>query len=93
MFNNTFSNRFILLFDHEINKEDIPMNEKRHSPWIPILLLFFGVLLGAVIFKSEMMYVQGEEHKMKCCGEDKDRIRHFGCGETSKETYSPEKDI
>ena len=69
------------------------MNEKRHSPWIPILLLFFGVLLGAVIFKSEMMYVQGEEHKMKCCGEDKDRIRHFGCGETSKETDSPENHI
>lgn len=67
------------------------MNEKRHSSLIPILLLFFGVLLGAVLFKSEMMYVEGDEHKMKCCGEDKDRIRHFGCDESWKDTTTPAK--
>lgn len=68
------------------------MSEKRHSPMILILLLFFGVLLGAVLFKSEMMYAEGEEHKMKCCGEDKDRIRHFGCGETMKDPNSHGED-
>jgi len=61
------------------------MNEKRHGPIFPILLLFFGVLLGAVLFKSHMMYCEGEEKGMACCSEDKDRIRHFGCSKTSKD--------
>lgn len=68
------------------------MNENRHGPMFPILLLFFAVLLGAILFKSKMMYVEGEEHHMKCCGEDKDRIRHFGCDESWKDTTTPAKD-
>lgn len=68
------------------------MNENRHGPRFPILLLFLGVLLGAILFKSKMMYVEGEEHNMKCCGEDKGRIRHFGCDESWKDATTPAKD-
>lgn len=67
------------------------MNEKRHSPMIPILILFFGVLLGAVIFKSKMMCCEGEDNEMACCGEDKDRIRHFGCCKSTKDFDSEEE--
>ena len=61
------------------------MNEKRHNPMIPILILFFGVLLGTVLFKSKMVYCEGEEKDRACCSEDKNRIRHFGCIKTSKD--------
>lgn len=68
------------------------MNEKRHSPMIPILFLFFGVLLGTILFKSKLMYCEGEECKMACCCEDKDRIRHFGCCQSSKDFDSDEEE-
>ena len=69
------------------------MNEKRHSPMIPILILFFGVLLGAVLFKSKMMCCEGEDDEMACCGEDKANIRHFGCCKSMKDfdTVNKEK--
>lgn len=61
------------------------MYKNRHSTMIPIVILFFGVLLGVVLFKSELMKCEGDDENMRCCRERKDKIRHFGCSESSKD--------
>jgi hypothetical protein len=68
------------------------MNEKRHGPTLPILLVFFGILISVVLFKSKMMCCEGEDKDTSCCKEDKVRIRHFGCCNSSKD-FDESKDV
>ncbi|MGB4589574.1 MAG: hypothetical protein WBI17_10130 [Clostridiaceae bacterium] len=67
------------------------MKEYRHHSKFPIILVFLGVFLSVILLKSKMMYVEGKEEGFECCGEDMDRIRHFGCCKSSKD-FDAEKE-